>query len=171
MPFTPYHFGPSGLVALLFRKWLDVPIFILGNVFADIGYLFAVILTPLGLFEYYYKIYGLSHTFISGAITGLTWAVIMYLTRPILKWLMKFLRLPYQPNLPKMIISAVLGIWFHILIDGVYYGTFLRPLSNIFSHTWMDFFLAICFIAFVTYYIFIVKGGTENQQPEAQQGE
>ena len=156
-------------MALLFRKWLDVPVFILANVFADIGYLFAGILAPFGLFDYYYKIYSLGHTFIGGAITGLTWAVIMYLARPILKWFMNLLRLPYQPNLAKMIMSAVLGIWFHILIDGVYYGTFLRPLSNIFSQTWMELFLMVCFIAFVIYYMFIVKGGTKNNQPKAQQ--
>jgi len=36
MPFTPYHFGPSGFWGLAFRKWLDLPVFVLANVIVDI---------------------------------------------------------------------------------------------------------------------------------------
>ena len=36
MPFTPYHFGPSGFVGLLLRRWIDVPVFIAANVLIDI---------------------------------------------------------------------------------------------------------------------------------------
>ena len=36
MPFTPYHFGPSGFIGLLFRKWLDVPVIVATNVLIDI---------------------------------------------------------------------------------------------------------------------------------------
>ena len=36
MPFTPYHFGSSGFVGLAFRKWLDVPIFVLANVIVGV---------------------------------------------------------------------------------------------------------------------------------------
>jgi len=169
MPFTPYHFGPSGLVALAFRKWLDVPVFILANVFADFGYLFAIILTPLGLFDFYYKIYGVGHTLIGGAATGLVWAVIMYLAKPILIWFMKLAQLPYQPSLIKMITSAILGIWFHIFIDDIYHGAILRALSEAFSRTWMDLFLTLCFVAFIAFYIFIIKNETINKKQETQQ--
>lgn len=169
MPFTPYHFGPSGLVALALRKWLDVPVFILANIFADLGYLFAIILTPLGLFDFYYKIYGVSHTFIGGMATGLLCAIIMYLAKPILIWVMKLARFPYKPSFIKMAASAILGIWFHIFIDDVYYGAILRALSDAFSRTWMDLFLALCFVAFVVFYIVIIKKDTTNKQPEAPQ--
>lgn len=169
MPFTPYHFGPSGLIALFFRKWLDVPVFILANIFADFGYLLAIISTPLGLFDSCYKIYDVGHTLIGGATTGLVWAIIMYLAKPILIWFMKLVRLPYKPNFIKMATSAVLGIWFHILIDDVYYGRILRPLSDTISRTWMDLLLAVCFVAFVVFYIFIIKNKAGNKQPEAQQ--
>ena len=36
MPFTPYHFGPSGFAGLLFRRWVNVPVFIAANVLIDI---------------------------------------------------------------------------------------------------------------------------------------
>ena len=169
MPFTPYHFGPSGLVALAFRKWLDIPVFILANVFADLGYLFAIILTPLGLFDFYYKIYGVGHTLLGGAAVGFTWAVVMYLVKPILIWFMKLIRLPYQPSFIKMAASAILGTWLHIFIDDIYHGVILRALSEAFSRTWMDLFLTLCFVAFVVFYIFIIKSDIGNKQPEAQQ--
>ena len=171
MPFTPYHFGPSGLVALLLRIWLDVPVFILANVFADTGYLFAIILTPIGLFDFYYKIYGVGHTLLGGAAAGFMWAIVMYLAKPILIWFMKLLKLPYKPSFIKIILSAVLGIWLHILIDGVYHGTILPPLSNVFSRAWMDLFLALCFVAFVTFYMFIIKSKAGSKQSPAQQEE
>jgi hypothetical protein len=36
MPFTPYHFGPNGFVGLLFRRWIDVPVFLAANVLIDL---------------------------------------------------------------------------------------------------------------------------------------
>ena len=36
MPFTPYHFGPSGFVGLVFGKWIDLPVFVLANVIVDV---------------------------------------------------------------------------------------------------------------------------------------
>lgn len=36
MPITPYHFGPDGFVGLLFKRWLDPPVFVLANVVVDL---------------------------------------------------------------------------------------------------------------------------------------
>lgn len=36
MPFTPYHFGPSGLVGLLFRRWIDPLVFVAANIVVDV---------------------------------------------------------------------------------------------------------------------------------------
>ena len=36
MPFTPYHFGPSGFFGLALKKWIDLPVFLLANVIIDV---------------------------------------------------------------------------------------------------------------------------------------
>ena len=107
MPFTPYHFGPSGFFALVFKKYLDIPVFMLANVIIDIEVL-----------VFGHHLY--THTLLLGAATGALWAVAAYPLRHFFKKIMQIFLLPYQTNLWKMIISGVLGIWLHVIIDGVY---------------------------------------------------
>lgn len=113
MPFTPYHFGPSGVVGLALRKWLDVPVFVLANVIVDIEVLFAPKWPPHRYWHW--------HTLLVGAAVGLAWAVTAYPLRHLFKKLMQLIRLPYQTGFWKMIISGVLGVWLHVLIDSIYH--------------------------------------------------
>ena len=41
MPFTPYHFGPSGFLGLLLRRWIDPVVFVAANIIVDVEVLFA----------------------------------------------------------------------------------------------------------------------------------
>ena len=41
MPITPYHFGPSGLVGLLFRRWIDPVVLVAANIVVDLEVLAA----------------------------------------------------------------------------------------------------------------------------------
>ena len=93
MPFTPYHFGPSGFVGLLFRRWLDVPVFIAANVLVDIeviadsGFNYIWPLSLLGDFKGFapgYPVHQLWHfhtllvgglAFLGGQLMHFGWAV------------------------------------------------------------------------------------------------
>jgi membrane-bound metal-dependent hydrolase YbcI (DUF457 family) len=120
MPFTPYHFGPSACIALPLRKYIDIPVFILANVAVDLEPL-AVILFGLN-----YPLHGYFHTFLVGTVVALAWGLIAYWEKSILQRLMKLFHLSYQSNFRKMLLSAILGIWFHILLDGQLY-TDIQP--------------------------------------------
>lgn len=115
MPCTPYHFGPSALLGYIFRKWIDLPVFVCANIIVDIE----VLLIRLMGFGYPY--HRLCHTFLIGTIVGTVWGFVAYLGLPILSRVMKKIRIPYQTNAFKMIISGILGIWFHVLIDGIFH--------------------------------------------------
>jgi membrane-bound metal-dependent hydrolase YbcI (DUF457 family) len=115
MPFTPYHFGPSGFIALAFRKWIDVPVFVLANVVLDIEVL---IIKTLGLG---YPVHRYCHTLLIGAVVGVAWGLAAYPLRSVFKRLMDLIRIPYRTGLRKMLISGMLGVWLHVLIDGVYH--------------------------------------------------
>ncbi len=115
MPFTPYHFGPSAFIGLLFRKWIDVPVFILANVIVDIEVL-VVMIFGLGSPHHRY-----SHTLLVGAAVGLIWGIAAYPLRRLFKVIMLTLCVPYKPNILKMAVSGVLGVWLHVLIDGTYH--------------------------------------------------
>ncbi|MHC4434326.1 MAG: hypothetical protein ACYTBS_20985 [Planctomycetota bacterium] len=115
MPFTPYHFGPSGFVGLLLRKWIDVPVFVLANVIVDIEVLLVRVL-QLGR-----PVHRYSHTLLIGAAVGMLWGMAAYPLRPLFKKMMHGLRLPYETSFWKMAISGMLGAGMHVLIDGAYH--------------------------------------------------
>ena len=120
MPFTPYHFGPSALLALPLKKYIDIPVFVLANVVVDLEPS-AVIVFGLN-----YPLHGFCHTFLIGAIVGLLWGLLAYAVKDIFKWPMKLLCLPYKTSIQKMLLSGILGVWFHILFDSVLYRD-IRP--------------------------------------------
>lgn len=115
MPFTPYHFGPSAFFGLVLRKWLDIPVFVLANVIVDIEVL------VIYLFRLGYPVHRYCHTLLIGSALGLLWGASAYPLRHIFKRLMQIIRIPYQTGFLKMLISGVLGVWFHVLIDSIYH--------------------------------------------------
>jgi len=154
MPFTPYHFGPSGFVGLVFRKWLDIPVFVLANVAADIE--------VLVYRNWPYHRY--AHTLLIGAAVGILWGVAAYPLRPLFKKIMQLFRLPYKTTFLKMTISGILGIWFHILIDSfcwwdvrLFWPSKLTPLYGLISQRQVEAICVAFFVAAVILYIFTVK--------------
>lgn len=111
MPFTPYHFGPAGFIAVLFKKWVDVPVFLLANVAIDVE-VGIIMLFNLGPWRHRY-----THTFIGGILVGILLAIVSYPLRGLYKKIMGIFRLSYQTNFRRLLIWSILGVWFHILID------------------------------------------------------
>lgn len=79
MPFTAYHFGPAGFFALLFKRWVDLPVFLLANIAIDIE-VGIIMMFNLGTWRHRY-----SHTFIGGILVGILLAVAAYPMRGIFK--------------------------------------------------------------------------------------
>lgn len=158
MPVTPYHFGPAGLLGYIFRKWIDLPVFVLANVVIDVEVLL-VSLMNLGR-----PTHRLSHTFLFGAVVGAVWGLVAYLGLPALKWLMKKIKIPYQSNAAKTILSGILGVWLHVLIDGIYHYD-VDPfwpikknyLWNLLSHGQVRWICVICFVIFTVLYVLSLR--------------
>jgi membrane-bound metal-dependent hydrolase YbcI (DUF457 family) len=113
MPFTPYHFGPNGFFGLVFRKWIDLPMFLLANVIIDVEVLFARGWTAHRVWHF--------HTFlVGGAVCGAS-ALLFYPARHFFGKVMTSFHLPYETSVRKMIFSGVLGGWFHVLLDSIYH--------------------------------------------------
>jgi len=62
------------------------------------------------------------HTLLIGAALGAIWGLAAYPLRSLSKKIMQIFRLPYQTSLRKMVISGILGVWLHVLIDGFYHS-------------------------------------------------
>lgn len=115
MPFTPYHFGPSGFVGLVLRKWLDIPVFVLANVAVDVE---VPVVNLLGLGWPAHRYF---HTLLIGAAVGVIWGIAAYPFRRFFEKIMQTLRIPYQTGFWKMVVSGVLGVWLHVVIDAIYH--------------------------------------------------
>ena len=175
MPFTPYHFGPSGFIGLVFRKWLDFPVFVLANVIVDVEVL-VVILFNLG-----WPIHRYCHTLLIGAAVGALWGIAAYPLRNLFKKIMQLFHIPYKTSLPKMVISGVLGFWLHILIDGAYHFDvkILWPNKTvslwkmIHKHVGKEQIETLClifFIAALVPYIFAVRSFSKNRRIQNRPG-
>lgn len=164
MPVTPYHFGPAGLLGYIFRKWIDLPVFVFANVVIDVEVL---VINMMNLGRPFHR---LSHTFLFGAVVGAAWGLLAYLGLPTLKWLMKTARIPYQSNALKIILSGILGVWFHVLIDGIYHydvDPFWPMKKNylwrLLSQNQVKWICVICFLIFAVLYVLSLRTKTRRK--------
>ncbi len=153
MPFTPFHFGPSGAVSLPLGKYVDVPVFVLASVVVDIEPLLVMV------YGLDYPLHGYCHTLLVGSLVGLLWGCVACMLRPAIRFGMKTLHLKYESGPVKMIVSGALGVWLHIFLDAVmhsdvrpFYPLNINPLHGLVSVRTLHVICLACFIpAFVVY--------------------
>jgi len=166
MPFTPYHVGPHGCLALPLNRFLDIPVFIGANVIIDLEPL--IVMT----FNLDYPVHGYCHTLLIGGVLGLLWAFAAYPFRRALKAVMNVIRLPYSPSLAKMLISGATGACLHVLFDALLYNEMNpswplpgNPLYGHFSHKAVYTFCALCFVPTLLIYIALVVHNRKKTSP------
>jgi len=175
MPITPYHFGPSGFLGLVFRRWIDLPVFVLANVIVDIEVL---VIWFFGLGQAVHRYF---HTLLVGAAAGTLWGAAAYPSRQLFKKIMQIFKLPYETGLGKMIIAGILGVWCHIIIDAIYHSDVrifwlskATPLYGIINKQQVEIACAIFFIpAIILYVISAVsyakrKSGHQETRPSGK---
>jgi len=157
MPFTPYHFGPSGFISLVLRRWLDIPVFVLANVIVDLEVLI------ISQFRLGYPIHRYVHTLLIGTTAGIVWALAAWPMRNVFKKIMQILRIPYKPGLWKMLVSGILGVWLHVVIDSIYHPDVHLfwpyksiPLWRIITGQQLEFLCLIAIIAALILYLLTV---------------
>jgi membrane-bound metal-dependent hydrolase YbcI (DUF457 family) len=156
MPFTPYHFGPNGFVGLVFKKWLDLPAFILVNIIIDFEVLF-------NTDQFAHRVWHF-HTLLVGGIVGAAFGLALFPFRSIFEWLMSVLRLSYKPTFLKMMLGGLLGAWFHVAIDGIYHWDVqmfwpnrnYRPLWNLLSQPQVRYICLAFALAAIALYVLLL---------------
>jgi hypothetical protein len=161
MPFTPYHFGPSGFFAVVFRKYLDVPVFLLVNIIVDLEVLY----WPK------WPVHRVTHTLLFGAIAGAVFGLAAYPLRSIFEKICRAVYLPYKTSIKKAVISGVLGVWLHVLIDAVYHWDVLifwpskiRPLYGLLSKGSVRAVCIVFLAAALAAYIFSIKSQLKQKK-------
>jgi membrane-bound metal-dependent hydrolase YbcI (DUF457 family) len=114
--FTPYHVGPALLVALLLYPLLDIPTFLIANIILD----FEPLAVALGIINW--PMHGVFHSVTVSTFVGILLALLMDFFRKYTKPILITRRLPQNPNLKELIITSIIGVWFHVILDAFIYN-------------------------------------------------
>lgn len=155
MPFTPFHFGPAGTVALIGKKYLDLPAFVLVNVVIDIEPLLVMV------FRLNYPLHGYCHTFLISSLIGGLFAIALYSCRRFTSKIMNILKFPYEANFRRIFFSSIFGVWFHVFLDGIiyvdirpFYPLSINPLYGLISAPLLYSICSVLFIPAVCLYFY-----------------
>jgi len=158
MPYTPLHIGPGILIGLPLKDKVDLPVLILVNIVIDIEPLL------IGLYWPWYYAHAYYHTFLVGSLLGVMSGLIAYPGRGALGRLMKMLHLPYSPDLKKMILSGVLGVWLHIFVDSLaepsirpFFPAKFNPYYGLISLSITRLICSLSFIPAVLLYVYYCR--------------
>ena len=111
MPFTPFHMGPGLLVKALLQGSFSLMVFAWAQIIMDIQPL-VVMITGEG------HLHGFSHTYVGATLIGIGSALTgKYAAELGLRLLGRSRDLPISS--PVAIVSAVIGSYSHVLLDGV----------------------------------------------------
>ena len=121
MPFTPFHFGPSAVVGLPLRRYIDLPALLLANIAIDIEPLLVM------FFNWNYPLHGIAHSFVGATGVGVMLGVVLsFCKRPLTLVMEQWLRLSYATSTTKLVLSAIAGGWLHVVLDALIYPG-MRP--------------------------------------------
>lgn len=156
MPFTPYHFGPSLWIGLLFYRYLDFLSFFIASIIIDIEPFYVL------FFNINYPLHGFFHTFIGGTFMALLLSLVLYYLKNILDKIHKFLKL-YQRNFINILFSCLVGIYLHVLLDSFLYYDIkplfpfkINPFYKMFSSHMIYLFCSFSFVLGGGFYLFKV---------------
>lgn len=120
MPFTPFHVGPSLLVGVPARRYLDLPTFVAANLVVDVR----ATLVFFGLLDG--PLHGPLHTYAGATVVaGVLAAAAVAVHR---RWPDLVAEVSATPgNALAVALAALLGTWLHVSLDAVLY-TDVSPL-------------------------------------------
>jgi len=157
-PFTPYHLGPSCLLGLLFRRWVDAPVFVLSCFTIDLIVFVVGLWQPRNVAQDHF------HTLLTGVVVEFFGGIASYFFKGLFRRIMRILHLPYRTNVRKMLLSGITGTWVHIFIDSLYrtdtalfWPNKLLHLPFHFKRSEISFILILCSLAACFLYIYILK--------------
>jgi len=116
MPFTPFHFGPALFIGLLLFSLLDLPTLMVSSVIVDLEPFFVL------FFQLNYPLHGFFHSYLGGTILALVVTIAMFTMRNFIERIMLAFKLRQKSSFKNILITSLLGVYFHIFLDSFLYG-------------------------------------------------
>lgn len=154
MPFTPFHFGPSLLIGLIFFPLMYLPAILFGSVIVDLEPL-SFLLLGLPVLHLFF------HTFFGATISALILAFFVYLLRGFLGQIMTAFQLPQIASPRNITFATLMGAYSHILLDAFLYPEMQpfwpllgNPFLGLVASSTVYLFCILCFVVAIPVYIF-----------------
>jgi membrane-bound metal-dependent hydrolase YbcI (DUF457 family) len=110
LPFTPFHWGPSLLIGLVFFPLLNIPILIVASVIVDIEPLL------MNLQHLFF------HSYVGAMIAAILVAALALPLKRQIEWISTHLVfLPQKATLRNILAASLLGVWLHVFLDSFLY--------------------------------------------------
>lgn len=168
IPYSHYHFGPSGLIGLLLLKWVDFPTLMIASVIIDIEGISVLV------FNLSYPVHGYFHSFLGASLAALLLILMMKYLRKYLTPIMAVFKVEQEITLRSISFGAFLGTFSHVFLDALLYGEmnpFFPLLGNpfvivsYFTRFYMLTFCTFCALgALLTYFIKLTMYITKNKK-------
>ena len=115
MPFTPFHWGPSSWIGLLFFRFINIGAFLVGSVIIDIEP-FCVL-----FFKLNYPLHGFLHSYLGSTIIAIFTAWLYYYFKTIINKFWQPFKLAQNSSFLSIFFSCLLGVYLHVLLDSFIY--------------------------------------------------
>lgn len=153
MPFTPFHWGPSSWIGLLFTRRINIFALLIASVIIDIEP-FLVILLNLN-----YPLHGYLHTYLIGTLIAVITSIVIYRFRELLDKCSSFFRLPQNNSFKVILFSCLLGVYSHVFLDSFihtdikpFFPFKINPFYGFVSFTFVHFACGAFFILGILLY-------------------
>jgi membrane-bound metal-dependent hydrolase YbcI (DUF457 family) len=158
MPFTPFHWGPSSWIGLIFFRTFDLATLLISSVIIDVEPFCSIFLKAP------WPVHGFLHTFSGGSIVAIITAVMCYILKGPIRKAMNSFKLSQDSSFMKIIWTSFFGVYSHILLDAFLYmemNPFYphqgNPFFGLFSLTQIYIFCGISFVVGIGLYLFRIK--------------
>ncbi|MES2945861.1 MAG: hypothetical protein V4772_23585 [Pseudomonadota bacterium] len=130
MPFTPFHFGPGGVIHAVAPRQVSFIAFVAANVLMDIEPLYYMLTRQDHLHRFF-------HTYIGATLIAGATVLLFMLARKLASRLWLPDLFDWQSlKLPQVIAGAAAGSYSHIVLDSVMHAD-IRPLAPFSQANWL----------------------------------
>lgn len=170
MPFTPFHFGPTFFIGILFVSHINMAAILLASVAIDIEPIYCLATDSCGL-------HGILHTYVGASMSTIFVIPIIYFAKKPLQRLSDHLGVRQDYSIKSIVVGALVGAWSHVFLDSFLYSDLLlfwpvsdrNPFVAVISSDIIYLITIIGFVAGAAVYFWKLKNILKSEKAGSQQ--
>lgn len=170
MPFTPFHFGPSFLLGMLFVSHVNMAAILLASVIIDIEPIYCLTTDSC-------RLHGILHTYVGATTLSVFVIPAIYFGKKPLQRLSELFGVRQDYSIKSIVIGSLVGALSHVFLDSFLYSELLpfwpivnsNPFVGLLNSDTVYLITIIGFVAGATVYFWRLKGILKAGKANSQQ--